>query len=373
VNEVVFRGLMVKKCNYQAVTCQSQAAMVLLIDKHQAQGRSLAELIRDQNVQRDTICALLAFAPGHMSRKSELAQYSGTVDQEGQSRPPLVTKSREPSDDASDVQSGTNESEDAASDSDASNASDDVPRPEDDVVDVSFGTLVKAQELLGPRERKRKRLHSFDDETASRPDEVPEKVHDQGHFLSAKRPQKISRQSKHAPAIISSRQQVSRKREIFEPSPALKARDPRFDATVMSSNHNKNATDKANKNYAFLTSYQASEILDLKARIKKTKDPSEVAELKRKVMSVESRIRNAEARQRESEIVKQHNHKERQAIQAGQKANPYYLKPGEVKKQAEADRLQGMGKKARDKAEARKKKREKSKDAKSMPRFRREG
>jgi ribosomal RNA-processing protein 36 len=307
-----------------------------------------------------------------MSRKSRRAQSASTDEEKQKSQPSLVVQDRDSSEDASESQSGSNESEDGASDSDPSDASN-APEPKEDMADVSFGALAKAQELLGPRERKRKRLPEFEDGTDSGQHGDSREPHNKGYTESAKPPQKIPRQSKHAPAIISSRQQVSRKREIFEPSPALKTRDPRFDATVMSSNYNKNATDKANKNYAFLTSYQASEILDLKARIKKSKDPSEVADLKRQVMSVESKIRNAEARQRESEIVKQHNQKERQAIQAGQKAKPYYLKPGEVKKQAEADRLEGMGKKARDKKEARKKKREKSKDAKNMPRFRREG
>lgn len=237
--------------------------------------------------------------------------------------------------------------------------------------EISFGMLAEAQEKYAPKSRKRKLPGEFNESNPLEERDRSERAH---QFREDERQNtKHQRQSKHAPAISSSRQQVSRKREVFEPSPAIKSRDPRFDPTIMSSNYSNNAVEKANKNYAFLTSYQAAEILDLKGQIKKAKDPAMAAELKRKVMSVEAKIRSAEARQRESKIVKEHNQKEREAIRSGQKATPYYLKPGEIKKKAEEERVAGMGKRARDKAEMRKKKREKSKDARSMPRVRREG
>jgi len=180
------------------------------------------------------------------------------------------------------------------------------------------------------------------------------------------------RTSKHAPVVESTRHAVSRKRTIFEPSPALKARDPRFDPTVLSSNPDRNAAEKANKNYSFLSSYQAAEILDLKSQIKKAKDPDVVAHLKRQVMSIEAKLRSAEARQREKDIMKKHKEKEKEAIKTGHKSKPYYLKTSEVKKLANAERLEGMGKRARDKALARKRKREKSKEARNMPLVRRD-
>lgn len=97
-----------------------------------------------------------------------------------------------------------------------------------------------------------------------------------------------------------------------------------------------------------------------------------VAQLKRKVMSIESKVKSAQARQRENEIMQQHKRKEKEAIKSGQKSNPYYLREGEVKKMAEQERVGGMSKKARDKAAARKEKREKTKDSRDMPRARRE-
>lgn len=284
-------------------------------------------------------------------------------------------------DDSDDSASGSESSEDdielpdkdvSGDDEEAlSDEEDGQSEPEEALQEISFGTLAEAQEKYAPKSRKRKLPGAFDRNDAPSEHErsygLPKREEYQTHAP------KQHRQSKHAPTILSSRQQVSRKREVFDPSPADKSRDPRFDPTIMSTTYSNSSVDRANRNYAFLTSYQAAEILDLKSQIKKTKDPNAVAELKRKVMSVESKIRSAEARQRESKILKEHNQKEREAIRAGQKAKPYYLKPGEVKKKAEEERVAGMGKRARDKAEQRKKKREKSKEARFMPRFRREG
>jgi ribosomal RNA-processing protein 36 len=165
---------------------------------------------------------------------------------------------------------------------------------------------------------------------------------------------------------------VSRRRDIFEQSPTLKSRDPRFDATVTASNTNHNATDRANKNYSFLSSYQAAEILDLKTQIRKAKDPDMVTELKRQVMSIESKVRLAEAKQQENEILKRHKQKEREAIKSGQKEKPYFLKQSELRRQVLVQRFNSLSKKAREKAMDRKRKRMKGKESKDMPRVRRE-
>jgi len=190
------------------------------------------------------------------------------------------------------------------------------------------------------------------------------------------RPRKINpapgRSSKHAPAIQSSRHAVSRRRDIFEPSASRKSRDPRFDPAITARNTDASALEKANKNYSFLVDYQASEILDLKAQIKKSKDPDVVAALKRQVMSLDSKIRASEAQQRERAIVRRHKQKEKEAIKAGRKSKPYFLKRSDIKKEALAEKFENMGKKARDKAMERRRKRVKAKESRGMPRFRRE-
>jgi ribosomal RNA-processing protein 36 len=229
---------------------------------------------------------------------------------------------------------------------------------------MSFGALKQAQSELDSQSRKRKLQQDFD---APRKDstETPSEE-------SISKKPKESRRSKHAPTILSSKQQVSRKRDVFEPSPGIKSRDPRFDPIVQASNHDRNSVDKANKDYSFLSSYQAAEILDLKSQIKKAKDPNTVAELKKRVMAAENRVRAMEAKLRERDIAKKHKQKEKEAIRTGEKSKPFFLKPGEVKKLAQRERLDSMGAKARDKALQRKRKREKSKESRNMPRARRE-
>ena len=252
----------------------------------------------------------------------------------------------------------------------ASDVSEDPTRPKESSKDISFGALAEAQAAFPPKSRKRKAPPDFDNDE-NRQEHKDDKVVTQNTFRKDTQP-KPHRQSKHAPTMLSSTQQVSRKRVIFEPSPASKARDPRFDPTIQASNHDRNAVEKSNRNYSFLTTYQAAEILELKAQVKKTKDPVAVAELKRKVMSIESKLKNAEAKQRERDIVQQHKKKEKAAIASGEKEKPYFLKESDVKKIAKQERVEGMSKRAQDKAAARKQKREKTKDARDMPRVRRE-
>ncbi|KIX93653.1 uncharacterized protein Z520_10559 [Fonsecaea multimorphosa CBS 102226] len=238
--------------------------------------------------------------------------------------------------------------------------------------DISFGVLAKAQETFDPKPRKRKLAESLEEPLSDQREANRAESFDTRKRAKEARINAPKRTSKHAPTVESARKPVSRKRIIFEPSPALKARDPRFDPTVMSANRGINATEKANKNYSFLSTYQADEVLQLKAQIKKAKDPDVVADLKRQVMSLESKIRNAEAHQREKEIQKRHKEKEKEALRTGQKSKPYYLKEADIKRLAKEERLQSLGKKGRDKAEKRRRKREKAKEARDMPRVRRE-
>jgi ribosomal RNA-processing protein 36 len=245
----------------------------------------------------------------------------------------------------------------------------------EDLKDISFGALAKAQAALAPITKKRKFYESVvaPDNNLGPRRKAKNPEHEDS---SSVKPKKINatpgRTSKHAPAIQSSRHAVSRRRDIFDPPASLKSRDPRFDPTVTASNSDVSAVEKANKNYSFLTSYQASEILDLKAQIKKSKDPDVIAALKRQVMSLDSKIRAGEAQQRERDIVRRHKQKEKEAIKSGQKSKPYFLKRSEMKKEALAEKFESMGKKARDKAMERKRKRVNAKESRGMPRFRRE-
>ena len=236
---------------------------------------------------------------------------------------------------------------------------------EPSLADVSFGALAKAQELYPFNQRKRK----FSKREATRAD-TPEEATGTRNDGPIKQPAP-GRSSKHAPVVQSSRHAVPRRRLIFSPPPSLKSRDPRFDPSVTAASNHYTAADRANKNYAFLTSYQANEILKLKSQIKKAKEPEEAAELKRELMSLESHHRLAEAKIRERLLLQEHKRKESAAIREGKKNQPYFLKKSELKEAIKKDRLEAMGKRARDKADRRRQKREKGKEARAMPRVRR--
>ena len=240
--------------------------------------------------------------------------------------------------------------------------------------DLSFGVLVKAQASFAQKSNKRKYEElTTASQTRILPGAIIEPLDETENYSKKRKSSGLSgRTSKHAPAIQSSRHAVSRRREVFDPSPSLKSRDPRFDPTVAASSSGAFAVDKANKHYSFLSSYQASEILDLKAQIKKAKDPEVAAALKRQVMSLDSKMRAADEKHREKEILKRHKEKQREAIKLGEKSRPYFLKKSDVKREALTERFNSMGKKARDKAMERKRKRVKGKEARGMPRIRRE-
>ena len=244
----------------------------------------------------------------------------------------------------------------------------------DDLKDITFGALAEAHLKIVQPSRKRKltdrnEKESEDEEAPKRPREDRKDI----DYSTRPKEKRISRSSKHAPTAMSSRNPVSRKRAIFSPPASEKFRDPRFDATILADSRrgNTSSTQRAQKNYAFLSEYQAKEILDLKTQLKKTKDPEVQAELKREVMSLEAKLRNAETTRRETEIRQEHQQGERQAIKEGRKSKPYFLKDSDVKKQILQERQDAMGKRAKDKSDKRKKKREKTKDARDMPRVRR--
>lgn len=173
-----------------------------------------------------------------------------------------------------------------------------------------------------------------------------------------------SRSSKHAPATQSSRHQVTRKRVVVD-VPKRVVRDPRFDAYHQHSAHPENSE----KAYSFLRDYQKSEINELKAAIKKTKNEDEKETLRRTMGSMENRIKAKEAKEREQEIIRKHRKEERARLEQGK--NPYYLKKKDVKEKALVEKFKGMKSKEREKVIEKRRKKEGQKEKKRMPDARR--
>lgn len=311
-------------------------------------------------------------------------------------------------DDDFDLSGDASEGEDAgsAADFDDESGDDDNDAPEDDeeeeegAVDgqlekVSFGALKQAQDSLS---RKRKRNEETNPENDEKLEKIRERLREikkrkeseaaaegkpkkkQATKKSDKRdededdedsdsdsdsgPEEVGAKSKHAPMAQSSRYEVTRKRQVIE-VPKMKARDPRFDAMQQRNAH----TGNVEKAYGFLAEYQADEIAQLKAALKTTKDPFQQDLLKRKIGSMENRIKAKAAKEREQEVLRRHRKEERQKVESGK--NPYYLKKSELKEQALVEKYKGMKGKEREKAIDKKRKKESQREIKRMPEARR--
>ncbi len=237
--------------------------------------------------------------------------------------------------------------------------------------DISFGALAKAQEVLGKRKR---------DGTATDPGklrESPEKLRrmtgatlggDKGGEAAERRAGKkdtrdFSRPSKHAPAEMSSKKAVSRKREIV-PTIKREYRDPRFEGLSGVLDET-----KIRKTYAFLEDYREDEMKLLKEEIRKSQDAERKETLKRTLLSMESRKKAQQAKDKQQEIIRNHRAKEKELVKQGKK--PFYLKKTEQKKLALIDKFSGLKGKQLDRAMERKRKKTTQKDRKHMPEERR--
>jgi ribosomal RNA-processing protein 36 len=178
---------------------------------------------------------------------------------------------------------------------------------------------------------------------------------------------------------MSSKIPVSRKRDFLTVTPELKKREPR-DPRFMplggpgASSKPSKATltveeIKARKNYAFLDEYRESEMRQIREAIAKTKDPEAKEKLQKALMSMESRKKAQERKDRERAVLEEHRKRERELVRKGK--TPYYLKRSERKKLALMEQFKSMKKKDVEKAIERRRKKLAAKEKKLLPRERR--
>lgn len=235
-----------------------------------------------------------------------------------------------------------------------------------DASKISFGTLAKAQAKLGQSGRRKKKGDPSGDEEAAGQDDGP-KPREQAPRME-KPP---SRSSKHAPQEMSSKRPVSRKREII-PVKKVQYRDPRFDPAVTGrSVKTKADEDHVRRAYAFLDEYREDELRKLKGAIKKAKTPAEKEQLQRAYMSMESRKKARERKDKERAVVEEHRRREKELVKEGVKSRPFYLKKSEQKKQLLTEQFSSLSEKQREKAIEKKRKKIAGKEKKAMPMERR--
>ena len=173
-----------------------------------------------------------------------------------------------------------------------------------------------------------------------------------------------SRASKHAPAELSSKKAVSRKREVI-PVHKISHRDPRFEPLS-----GPLVPEKLKRNYSFLDTYRASEIVTLKTSLRDTKDPSARENLRKTILSMESQQKARAAKESQQEIMREHRKKEKEAIGKGKQ--PFYLKKAEQKKLALVKRFEGLGEKKAERVIERRRRKKAGRERKGMP-FKRRG
>ncbi|CAD6575471.1 MAG: rRNA bioproteinsis protein rrp36 [Alectoria sarmentosa] len=240
--------------------------------------------------------------------------------------------------------------------------------PENKAASISFRALVRAQASLGKRKRSNDDVGYAEADGSLGKKKVPrELINDEALERKAgKRDIRgFSRTSKHAPAELSSKKAVSRKREAV-PVPKMNHRDPRFEPLS-------GAVDqgKTKQNYSFLDSYRDSEKSELKSAIQKSKDIEAKGKLKRALLSMESRKKAQETREQQQEVLKRHRKDEKEKVEQGKR--PFYLKKADQKKRALVERFEGMKGKQVDKVIERRRKKRAAKERKGMPDARRAG
>jgi ribosomal RNA-processing protein 36 len=107
----------------------------------------------------------------------------------------------------------------------------------------------------------------------------------------------------------------------------------------------------------------------IREAIAKTKDPEAKEKLQKALMSMESRKKAQERKDRERAVLEEHRKRERELVRKGK--TPYYLKRSERKKLALMEQFKSMKKKDVEKAIERRRKKLAAKEKKLLPRERR--
>ncbi|CAH2038078.1 unnamed protein product [Thlaspi arvense] len=138
---------------------------------------------------------------------------------------------------------------------------------------------------------------------------------------------KKARANKNRPMELSSKRPVSRYREVVQ-IPKKVVRDPRFDSLSGTVDH-----EGFRKRYNFFFEEKLpTERVELRKKLKETKNPEEVDQLKDRLSYVEKWMKYEPSTNNKGKaILTEHKKKEREAAKEGKK--PYYLKKSEIRKQ----------------------------------------
>lgn len=234
---------------------------------------------------------------------------------------------------------------------------------EPDIDDIPFGALARAQEDLLKMRDFQHTGHSVN--SPPRANRLIPYVDAEAEERKAgkKDLRDFPRSSKHAPAELSSKKAVSRRREVVQ-ARKLDQRDPRFEPLSGPIDE-----AKLKKNYSFLEDYRDSEIAEIRAAVLKNKDVDSLEKLKKALQSMESRKKTEAAKDQEQAVLRVYRAKEKELVMQGKR--PFYLKRREQKRLALVERFEGMQDKQVDKVVERRRKKKTTRERRGMPEGRR--
>lgn len=228
---------------------------------------------------------------------------------------------------------------------------------------ISFGALARAQEgLLKMRDFKHTG-HNVHSPRRANPLIPYTDAEAEERKAGKKDLRDFSRSSKHAPAELSSKKAVSRRREVVQ-ARRLDHRDPRFEPLSGPIDE-----AKLKKNYSFLETYRDSEIAELRAAVLNGRDADSLEKLKKALQSMESRKKTEAAKDQEQAVLRGYRAKEKELVMQGKK--PFYLKRGEQKRLALVERFEGLKDKQVDRVVERRRKKKTTRERRGMPEGRR--
>ncbi|TQS38536.1 hypothetical protein Golomagni_00956 [Golovinomyces magnicellulatus] len=215
---------------------------------------------------------------------------------------------------------------------------------------ISFGALAKAQSNLNPSHKSARQSGSENPSAGLGIEEEKKRRKVKGEY---------HRSSSHAPAEMSSKRAVTRRRDVV-PIAKRQPRDPRFEPLGSSLR-----AFPLTKAYAFLDEYRETEMKELKAAIKATKDDAHKETLKKKLLVMESRKKAKLRKLKEQEVLERHRKQEKELVKQGKQ--PFYLKKAEQKKQVLLDQFNELKGKKLDRVIERRRKKLASKEKKRLP------
>uniref|UniRef100_A0A453LDA7 rRNA biogenesis protein RRP36 n=2 Tax=Aegilops tauschii subsp. strangulata TaxID=200361 RepID=A0A453LDA7_AEGTS len=203
--------------------------------------------------------------------------------------------------------------------------------PQQDVSSSSGSESESENDQLAERERKLERVLAdvpFGELQRARADGS---LAARGVSAAAAAQKKARRESRKRPMEISTNVRPPRLREVIQ-VPKKVVRDPRFEPVY-------GTVDKEGfrKRYNFLFDHDLpAEKEKLQKSIKKLKDPNAIEEAKNQITWIDKQLRSNPQKNVESEILRGHIKKEREAAKAGKR--PYYLKKSEIRERKLMDK-----------------------------------